>query len=320
MDRLDLEVTEARTETPHIRSLRLVRPHGEPLPSWEPGAHVKVRLPDGDERSYSLIDASGETSATVRPRAYRLGVRLEEAGKGGSRFMHGLKVGATVSVSSPANNFPLTPSATPVVLLAGGIGVTPIVSMASALAAGGHPFRFIYAGRTRQDLAFLAEIEALAGMRLSVHTDDTAGILNIEPLMAAMAGGEPLYLCGPRPMLDAAMACAKRLGWEQGRLRFEIFSESTPLAGDQPFEVVLKRSGRSYVVPPDKTILEVLVEAGEDPLHDCKRGDCGICQVGVIEGTPDHRDYILSDAEKTAGRLMQICVSRSKSPRLVIDL
>jgi len=118
----------------------------------------------------------------------------------------------------------------------------------------------------------------------------------------------------------SAVVCPPRLGWAEGRLRFEIFATATPVAGDQSFEVVLNNSGKTFRIPPDKTILGVLIEAGEDPMHDCQRGDCGICQVGVIEGTPDHRDYILTDAEKAAGKVMQICVSRSKSPRLVLDL
>jgi vanillate O-demethylase ferredoxin subunit len=319
-NRLDLVVTEVRAETPQIRALRLARPRGEPLPSWEAGAHVKVRLRDGDERSYSLIDASGDAAATIEPRAYRLGIRLEETSKGGSRFMHNLRVGDPVAVSPPANNFPLAASANSPVLLAGGIGVTPIISMATALVAGGRAFRFIYAGRSREQLAFLPEIEALVGSQLTIHADDKAGIFDVRTLMASLTGNEPLYLCGPTPMLDAALACANDLGWDKGRLRFEIFSSAAPVAGDQPFEVVLKRSGKSYTIPADKSILDVLIAAGEGPLHDCKRGDCGVCQVGVVEGTPDHRDYILSDAEKAAGTLMQICVSRSKSPRLVIDL
>jgi vanillate O-demethylase ferredoxin subunit len=121
-------------------------------------------------------------------------------------------------------------------------------------------------------------------------------------------------------MIDAAIQSAGDLGWADGRLHFELFASVVPVAGDQPFEVMLNNSGKTLLIPPDKTILAVLIEAGEDPLHDCQRGDCGICQVGVIEGTPDHRDYILTDAEKAAGKVMQICVSRSKTPRLVLDL
>jgi vanillate O-demethylase ferredoxin subunit len=320
MDQFELTITDIHAETTLIRAIKLARPHGEPLPSWEAGAHIKVRLPDGGERSYSLINTSLDPAATTRPHAYRLGVRLEQPSQGGSKFMHTLKVGDVLSVSAPQNNFPLEPTSKPAVLLAGGIGVTPVLSMAAALTAGARPYRFIYAGRSRDQIAFLGESEALCGEHLTVHTDDTAGIFDAKGLMASLTGDEPLYVCGPKPMIDAAIQSAKDLGWADGRLRFEIFATAVPLAGDQPFEVVLNNSGKTFLIPPDKTILAVLIEAGEDPMHDCQRGDCGICQVGVIEGTPDHRDYILTDTEKADGKVMQICVSRAKSPRLVLDL
>jgi ferredoxin-NADP reductase len=320
MDQFDLTVSNIHAETTTIRAITLALPHGEPLPSWEPGAHVKVRLPDGGERSYSLINTSLDPAATTRPHAYRLGVRLEQPSQGGSQFMHALKVGDILSISGQRNNFPLEPASKPVVLLAGGIGVTPILSMAAALAAAEQPYRFIYAGRSRVQLAFLAEAGALNRERLTIHTDDIEGLYDVRALMASLANDEPLYLCGPKPMIDAAIQSAKDLRWADGRLRFELFASVVPVAGDQPFEVVLNSSGKTLPIPPDKTILAVLIEAGEDPLHDCQRGDCGICQVTVIEGTPDHRDYILTDAEKAAGKVMQICVSRSKTPRLVLDL
>lgn len=317
---LDLTVTDIRAETPLIRAIRLERPHAEPLPSWEAGAHIKVKLPSGDERSYSLINTSRDPSATTRPKSWRLGVRREDPSQGGSTFMHGLKVGDTLSVLPPANNFRLEPSPKAPVLLAGGIGVTPVISMAAEMEASGRDYRFIYAGRARDQLAFLSEVEGLSANRLTVHTDDAAGIFDVKSLMASLTGGEPFYCCGPTPMIDAAIAAAKELGWAPGRLHFEIFTSTPPLAGDQTFEVVLKSTGESFLIPPGKSILDTLIEAGKDPMHDCKRGDCGICQVAVVEGVPDHRDYILSDAEKAEGKLMQICVSRSRTPRLVIDL
>jgi ferredoxin-NADP reductase len=320
MDQFDLTVSDIHAETALIRAITLARPHGEPLPSWEPGAHVRVRLPDGGERSYSLINTSLDPAATTRPHAYRLGVRLEQPSQGGSKFMHALNVGDVVSASTPRNNFPLEPTSRPVVLLAGGIGVTPILSMAAALAAAERPYRFIYAGRSRDQLAFLDESGALNRERLTIHTDDIGGLYDVRALMASLANDDPLYLCGPKPMIDAAIQSAKDLRWADGRLRFELFANVVPVAGDQPFDVVLNSSGKTFLIPPDKTILAVLIEAGEDPLHDCQRGDCGICQVSVIAGTPDHRDYILTDAEKAAGKVMQICISRSKTPRLVLDL
>ena len=317
---LDLIVIKAHSETSQIKALELARPDGEPLPPWQPGSHVKVRLPDGDERSYSLINSARDPTATVQPRTYRLGVRLEEASRGGSRYMHGLQVGDVVQVSSPTNNFVLDASPRPIVLLAGGIGITPLISMAAQLAAQGSPFRMIYAGRSMAHLAFVDEVNRSANGNLTLHTDDRSGLFDVNGLMASLQDGEPLYVCGPTPMIDAAIATARQLGWPTDRLRFEHFTAAAPAPGDRAFEVVLKNSGRSFTVPPDKSILDVLIEAGVDPLYDCKRGDCGICQTGVIEGEPDHRDYILSDAEKASGKVMQICVSRAKTARLVLDL
>jgi len=319
--RLDLTVTAVRPATPDILAIRLGRPDGEPLPAWDAGAHVKVRLPDGDERSYSLINTTADPAASLRPTSYLVAVQLEPSGKGGSRFMHGLRPGDGLAVSPPANNFSLEPSDAPVVLVAGGIGVTPIVSMAAALTAANRKYRCFYAGRSRDRLAFLADLRTLAGASLSIHADDEAGtVFDVAGLIGALAGGEPLYLCGPTPMIDAAVAASRRHGWPERRLRFEIFSAAAPAVGDAPFEVMLKSSGRRYRIPPDRTILDVLIEAGEDPLHDCKRGECGICQAGIVEGIADHRDHILSESEKAANRLIQICVSRSRTPLLVLDL
>jgi len=318
--RLKLVVTEVRQETPLIRAIRLAPVQDAPLPSWQAGAHIKVHLPQGDERSYSLVNASANPSASANPRSYLLGVRLEAPSQGGSVYMHSLEAGDVISASAPSNNFPLAATDKPVILLAGGIGVTPLVSMAAELAARGHPLRFYYAGRTRAHLAFLPVIEGLVGDKLAIHADDVSGLFDVAGLMTSLKDDEPLYCCGPMPMIELAIETAKRLGWRDGRLHFEIFTAPQPRAGDQAFEVVLKTSGESFHIPAGKSILDVLIEAGKDPLHDCKRGDCGICQVEVVEGVPDHRDFILTDSQKAAGKLMQICVSRSKTPRLVLDL
>jgi ferredoxin-NADP reductase len=315
---IDLIVSRIGSETPLIRTIELRPPQGGALPGWEPGAHVKVRLPDGDHRCYSLVNLS--TAVGVSPESYLLGVRLEEPSKGGSRFMHGLKVGDRVSVSAPTNNFRLEPFRGRVTLVAGGVGITPIASMIARLIGEGRSFQAFYAGRSESQLAFRPDLAALAGGRLNFHCDDRSGVFDIKPVMAALAADEPIYVCGPRPMIDAAIAHAAGLGWPQGRLRFEIFAAAEPWAGDRAFEVVLSSSGRAFTIPSDKSILDVLIEAGVDPMFDCKRGDCGICQTTVLEGVPDHRDYILSDSERAAGKLMQICVSRAKTPRLVLDL
>lgn len=317
---LELAVTETRSETAAIRSVWLARPHGEPLPAWSPGSHIKLRLPDGDTRSYSLVNFAADPSAASKPGSYRLGVRLEDKSAGGSRYVHDLAVGDRVAVSAPSNDFMLEPGDRRVVLIAGGIGVTPIASMIAHLSASRRDFRAVYLARTQAQMAFGTELSDLAGEKLSLHFDDRDGVFDLEGLMRGLVDEEPVYLCGPRAMIDHAIATAAALGWPEGRLHFEIFSAAPPQAGDTAFEVELRSSQRTLTIPPDKTILDVMIEAGLDPMYDCKRGDCGICQATVLDGVPDHRDYILSASERAAGKLIQICVSRSKTPRLVLDL
>ncbi|WP_304305849.1 PDR/VanB family oxidoreductase [Pseudacidovorax intermedius] len=325
---LPLRVTEARALNPLIRLLRLEHAEGAALPGWTPGAHiqVQVQLPDGqaDWRHYSLIDLDGLAGTPgFAPRAYTIAVRREEGGRGGSRFMHdGLRPGDRLNVQTPRNDFPLDESANRAVLLAGGIGITPLASMAARCRAQGRRVSLHYAGRSRTLLAFADELQALLGADLRLHADDQAGGqgFDIGGLLDSMGADEPLYVCGPKPLLDAVLAAAQGRGWAPGRVHFELFSAPVVEAGDQPFEVELAQSGQRFTVPADQTILDCLIEHGCDPLYDCKRGECGVCAVPVIEGEVDHRDYVLSQAEKDGGQVMQICISRAKGPRLVLDL
>lgn len=320
VETLTLVVTDLHAATPLIRQVTLAHPDGAVLPGWDAGAHIDVTLPSDDRRSYSLINTSLDVDATRHPTSYRIGVRREELSAGGSAFIHGLQSGDRVTVTVPKNNFPLQTGPGEIVLLAGGIGITPIASMASELASTGRPFRLIYAGRTRADLAFVPDLEAIAGARLSLHEDDRSGVLNLGALMRALAEDALLYVCGPIGMIDAAIETARSLGWRESRLRFENFAKPKHVEGDVGFEVVLAQSGTRIRIPSDQSILDTLIESERDIPHDCKRGDCGICQVGVIEGIPDHRDYYLSEKERASNKLIQICVSRSKTPVLVLDL
>lgn len=321
MERFEVVVSGIETLTPRVRSFVLARADGGPLPGWTAGAHIDVHAPAFGKRSYSLIETASPHNAAEHPTTYRVAVLLEAKSRGGSAYMHGLKTGDRLTISPPSNNFPLSPDTSEVALVAGGIGVTPLLSMACELASAKRTFSFHYAGRSRTELAFLPEIDQLTAATVTVHADDEAGgLFNLEGLMAQLPARTPLYLCGPLPMIEAAIALAKRLDWPQGRLHFEIFASPEENAGDASFEVELRSSGRVYEIPPGKSILDVLIDAGEEPLHDCKRGDCGICQTGVIEGIPDHRDYVLSDAERASNKVMQICVSRAKSKRLVLEL
>jgi ferredoxin-NADP reductase len=326
MDHIRLRIAAVRHETDSIRRIDLVDVSGAPLRAFDAGAHLTIDVPNVGLRKYSLVTLSSKTDAGRSPTAYVIGVRLERDGGGGSRFMHALAVGDVVTAHAPQNNFPLTAGTDPVALVGGGIGITPLMSMAAALRAAGRPFSMVYAARSRSELAFLPEITALAGDKLLIHTDDTAGhVFDMSAHFATLAADARVYMCGPKPMLKAGMDAAKRLQWPRNRLAFELFysvaaAQAAPSLPEGTFEVVLKRSGKTFTVPPDKTILDVLIAAGEDPLHDCKRGDCGVCTVGVIEGIPDHKDSILSESEKAKNQSMQICISRAKSSKLVLDL
>lgn len=313
MDFFDLRITRTDPAADMIRCLELTSDTGA-LPGWTPGAHVEVALPDGGTRSYSLIDNTGDWAAPTR---YRLGVRLEPQGKGGSRHMHGLAVGDRVRVSAPKNGFALDATQAPALLVAGGIGVTPLVSMAAALARSGRDWRMIYAARNRAALAFADEV---AGDRLALHLDDVAGgPADLGPAIRAAAPGTHLYVCGPRPMIDAARAHAEAAGFTPDRIHFELFEAAAPVAGDQPFEVEIN-DGRVFTVPSGQSIIQALEAGGLDLIYDCQRGDCGICRTDVRAGTPDHRDVVLTEAERASGKVMQICVSRAKGGRLVLDI
>jgi ferredoxin-NADP reductase len=321
---LGLRVAEARDLNPLIRLLRLVAEDGAALPGWEAGAHVRVRvtLPEGgsDWRHYSLVNLDPRADLRA-PREYVLSVRREDSGRGGSRFMHTVQAGDRLTVEPPKNDFPLGATQGCAVLVAGGIGITPLASMAAQGRAAGQPVRLHYAGRNRALLAFLPQLQDLLGADLRVHADDEAGApLDVGPLLDTCAPDDTLYVCGPKPLLDAVLAGAQVRGWPRERVRFELFSAPAAPAGEAGYEVLLSQSGRTLKVAAGESLLDCLVANGCDPLYDCKRGECGVCGVGVLEGEVEHRDYFLSDAEKAGGKVMQICVSRARGPRLVLDL
>ncbi|OZI41053.1 oxidoreductase [Bordetella genomosp. 1] len=324
MASLKLVVRDIRQESPLIRSVCLERADGGPLPAFGPGAHLKIRVPGLSEpRCYSLIATAGAAADFATPARYRLGIRLEDNSQGGSRHMHALAVGDELEAEGPKNDFPLheAPADEPdVILIAGGIGITPIAAMATALAAAGRPYSLHYTGRSRSQLAFAQELETLAGSALRLYADDEGGAFDLDALLAASTPHQHLYVCGPKGLIDAVIAKAAERGWPPAHVHFELFTTAAAQAGDQPFEVELRQSGKVLTVPADKTIVDVLEEAGCDPLYDCKRGECGVCQATVLEGEPDHRDYYLSAAEKASGTVIQMCISRCKSARLVLDL
>lgn len=238
--------------------------------------------------------------------------------------MHGLAVGHTLDVSTPHNDFSLHPASgndTPAVLIAGGIGITPIASMAGALKREGRPYALHYYGRNQAGMAFLDTLRALHGSSLHIHRDDTPDThLPLDRLLEQYSPQQHVYICGPKGLIDAALAAGHAKKWPDTHLHVELFTTAAPETGDRAFEIELRQSGLVFQVPADKTILEVLQENGCEPMYDCKRGECGVCQVDVLEGTPDHRDYYLSESERAENNVIHVCISRSRSGRLVLDL
>lgn len=323
-----LEVCETRRLNDLVRRVCLAAPDRAILPPWSPGSHllVEVALPDGtiDWRHYSLIDLQGTRGQPHSgPTHYTIAVRREDEGRGGSLFMHEkLNEGDSLAVRGPINNFPLEPCSGSSLLLAGGIGITPLASMAAHCRANDQPVELYYAGRSRKLMAFADELDGLLGADLHIHADDEHGgaFFDIDRVLDRCDAADRLYVCGPKPLLDGVLATTEARQWEHGRVSFEVFTEPKVAAGDDAFEVVLAESGDSFIVPADKTILDCLIERGHDPLYDCARGECGVCTTDVLEGEIDHRDYVLTQAEKDSGEVMQICVSRAKGDKLVLDM
>ncbi|MCP3398774.1 PDR/VanB family oxidoreductase [Bradyrhizobium sp. CCGB20] len=311
---LKIKLRSSNAETALVRSLVFGVEKGV-VPRWQAGAHVRVALPNGGDRPYSLMALPG-----LPDDALALGVLREQASTGGSQFMHALKIGDVVKATAPVNNFSLHGEASPALLFAGGIGITPILSMAAELKARGNPYRLHYAGRARGMLAFLPQLQEICLSSLSVHHDDDDSRLDIAAALGDVSANCHIYVCGPGGMIEAVKAAALARGIAPDHIHYELFKAEQPSAPDKPFEVELKSSGQVVTVAAGQTIIQALEAVGLDVLYDCQRGDCGICQCGVISGVPDHRDVILSDDEKASNKVMQICVSRAKSERLVLDL
>lgn len=311
---LKLVVESLEDVTDRIRVFSLVAAEGR-LPAYQPGAHLTFDLGEVGERSYSLIDF---VQAADPPERYRIAVQAEPDGDGGSLRMHRLAKGDVLSAMDPKNDFSLTEDG-PYLLLAGGIGVTPIISFATALKAQGIAFDFHYACRSKDVCGFANQLTNVFGDTVQTWFDDEAPI-DLAVVVGAASPDTQIYCCGPKGMIEAVREIADGNGHPHGNIHFELFATPASHEGDQPFEVEIASTGEVFVVPADRTIVEVLEDAGVDVMYDCQRGDCGICQTDVIAGEPDHRDVVLSDSERASGKIMQICVSRAKSARLVLDL
>ena len=321
MSKLNLVVDTVESLAEGVRQIVLRDAGGGTLPAYTAGAHLRIDLPDGRSNAYSLVDATGPDAA---PRAYVLAVLREAEGKGGSVHMHGLQPGDAVTAEGPKNDFPLGDHPGRAILVAGGIGITPILSMATALAEAGRPYRLHYAARSHAAAAYAEALTARHGESLALHLDDAAGrMLDITAIFMGAGPQDHLYVCGPKPMIEAVRRAAEAAGFDGPRIHSELFENpATKAEGDQPFEVEIASTGQVVTIPPGRSIIEVLeAEAPDiDLMYDCQRGDCGICQTYVLAGVPDHRDVVLTEAERARGDVMQICVSRALTPRLKLDL
>jgi ferredoxin-NADP reductase len=313
--RLRLRVKALEWEAEGVVSVHLRQPDNGELPAWAPGAHVDLYLPGGIIRQYSLNGTSADRLT------WRVSVLLDPASRGGSRAVHeNLRAGATVDVVGPRNNFPLVGCAE-YLFIAGGIGITPILPMLAQASASGARWSLLYGGRSRSGMAFLPEL-ARHGERVQVRPQDECGLLDLESFLGAPREGTAVYCCGPEPLLAAVeRVCAT---WPRGTLHTERFAAGPQAPADpgveQPFEVELRRTGRTITVPAGKAILEALEDNGIEPPNACREGICGTCETKVLEGIPDHRDSLLSPEERAANDTMMICVGRALCPRLVLDL
>ncbi|MDP2547220.1 PDR/VanB family oxidoreductase [Oceanobacter sp. 4_MG-2023] len=314
-------VSQIRYEAEGIISIELrPEPGAADFPAFTAGSHIDLNLPNGMVRSYSLYNSPAE------PNRYVVGILRDKKSRGGSEWVHRqLRVGTRLAISAPRNNFPLQPHNGHSVLVAGGIGITPVLCMFRELLQQGQSAELIYCARTRSEAAFIAEIEALTtelGGTVRFRFDDEAGTPpNLEQLLQGQAASTHFYCCGPTPMLDAFEAACAQLN--HANVHIERFAAVEIAASDDArssYVVELARSGQIIQINPGDSLLERLEGEGLDLDCSCREGVCGACEVAVLEGEIDHRDGVLTKAERAANNTMMICVSGCKSSKLVLDI
>jgi vanillate O-demethylase ferredoxin subunit len=316
MSDIQVKVQARHEEAQGIYSYELARADGAPLPAFGAGSHIDVYLPGGIVRQYSLCNDDQET------HRYRIAVLRDPASRGGSIAMHEqVQAGDTLTISAPRNHFPLVASPFSL-LLAGGIGITPLLCMAQRLAASNHDFRLHYCTRSLSRTAFKDSVSAF-GDRARLHLDDgdAAQKLDLPAALAAAPAGSRVYVCGPTGFIDFVVQTAQAAGWPADRIHLEYFGAAPQdTSGDNAFEVRLASSGQTYTIPADKSIVAALQDQGVEVLVSCEQGVCGTCLTRVLEGECDHRDMYLTDDEKARHDQFLPCCSRAKSPLLVLDL
>jgi ferredoxin-NADP reductase len=315
---IEVKVKTLTWEAQDIVSCALHPLPGQQLPSFTAGAHIDVHLPGGLIRSYSLVNDPDEINR------YVIAVSLDPKSRGGSSYIHRqLRVGSRLAISPPKNNFPLFEAASHSVFIAGGIGVTPLLSMVRRLKKAGRTWDLHFCARTREHAAYLDELQALADsslFRLHTHFDQEPGgkPLDIAALVRSTPPGVHLYCCGPLPMLDAFETATNSRPSDQVHL--EYFSAKSPPDNSGGFAVELAKSGKTIVVPKGKTILDAILEQRIDIPFACTEGVCGECETRVIAGEPIHRDVFLTKDEQASNKVMMICCSGCKGDKLVLDI
>lgn len=315
MDTTELVIRQMRWESQDVMSLRLEKSDGSALSAWTPGAHLDIHLGPQLIRQYSLCGDPDDKTG------YRIAVLRDPFSRGGSKHVHEqLRPGQLVSVSEPRNNFELRDSPR-YLFVAGGIGITPILSMIREAERRGARWELHYGGRSRVGMAFLDEISEFRGV-VDIVCEDSTGMLDLPALLSVPRPDTLVYTCGPEGLLTAVEQHGAR--WPDGAIQLERFkpkeSEPSSSTGDKPVRVTCSRSGISALVAADAGILDTLEQAGLDLSNSCREGMCGSCETTVLEGVPDHRDSVLSAAEQSSGKTMMICVSRAQTDELVLDL
>lgn len=309
---LDLRVSSMRREAEGVLSLRLQAADGHSLPAWEPGAHIDLYLAPGITRQYSLCGDPADCDI------WRIAVLLARESRGGSRFVHeSIGEGDILSAYGPRNNFKLV-DASEYLFVAGGIGITPILPMIRTASRWRKPWTLAYGGRSRNSMAFLAELQQYSGGKLNIMPEDEQGMLDLDNLLSQPRPGAAIYCCGPEPLL-AAME-QRSICWPLGVLHTERFAPRTRALQVGEFEVEIAGTGERFLVPPDVSLLDVLESKGYAITNSCRAGICGTCLTKVINGVPEHNDDVLSDAERESNDVILPCVSRSKTDTLILDL
>ncbi|WP_338424948.1 PDR/VanB family oxidoreductase [Sphingopyxis kveilinensis] len=314
---MTLRLTAIHYGAHEMNIYELRHPEGKPLAPFTAGSHVDVHLLDAMVRQYSLMNDPAEQ------HRYLLGIKLDRQGRGGSAHIHGkLRVGDLIRIGAPRNNFALEEGGAPVILIGGGIGITPMIAMAHRARTIGLDLQFHQVVRTREDLLNLDQWLAGAGAIADIHIDAEQGgrLFDLRAVFQRAPSGAHVYCCGPAPMLDAFTRAAEDFGWPANQVHIEHFSAAPIAPSDKAFDLLLAKSGRSFCVQKGETIVEVLREAGIDVEVSCEQGICGACETRIVSGIADHKDMILSDAEKAAGQTMMICCSGALSDTLILDL